>query len=91
MIWVVNLSKKIAMFVVRQHNKDVCNVDHKIEGISQEINILRELKAELVKKEKELEQQRLEGCENKLNEDIVINIEEDVVINIEERRIIKEN
>ena len=85
MIWIDRLSEKIAIFVVHQHNKDLCNVDHKIEGISQEIDILRELKAELVKKEKELEQQRLEGYEDKLNE------EEDVVINIEERRIIKEN
>jgi hypothetical protein len=60
MIWVEKLSERIARFVVKQHNSHVKDGDHKIEGIAQEIDILRELKEELVRKEKEIERQRLE-------------------------------
>ena len=60
MTWVDKLSTRIATFIVKQHNKHVTDEDSRIEGIKQEIDILRELKEELVKKEKELEQERLE-------------------------------
>jgi len=58
MTWVDKLSEKIARIVVNRNG--VKEDDHKIEGIKQEIDILRELKTELVRKDRELELQRLE-------------------------------
>lgn len=60
MIWVDKLSERIAKYVVSRNGVHVKENDHKIEGIKQEIDILRELKEELVLKENEIERQRLE-------------------------------
>ena len=60
MKWVDNLSKRIALYAVKTHNNHVRDNDSKIEGISQEIDILRELQCEILKRDKEIERQRLE-------------------------------
>jgi hypothetical protein len=60
MIWVDKLSERIARYVVTNNNGHVLDDDLKVQGIQQEIDILRELKEELVSKDKEIERQRIE-------------------------------
>ena len=60
MIWVDRLSERIARYVISKDSIPVTEDMVKIEGIKQEIDILRELKIELVLKDKEIERQRLE-------------------------------
>lgn len=60
MTWTDKLSRTIALYVVRMNKEFVRECDHRITGISQEIDLLRELRDELVKKDKEIERQKLE-------------------------------
>lgn len=60
MIWVDKLSERIAKYVVNKNDNLVVEEDAKIEGIAQEIDILRELKAEIVSKDKEIYRQMIE-------------------------------
>jgi hypothetical protein len=58
MKWIDNLSEKLASHIVKHGSDHVKDI--KMEGISQEIDILRELKDELIRKESELELSRIE-------------------------------
>ncbi len=53
------LSEKIAHFLVK-NDSYIHKGDTRIEGISQEIDILRELKEEIIKRDREIERQKLE-------------------------------
>lgn len=56
MYWIDKLSRRIG----EKHAKKVIEKEEKLPGISQEIDLLEELRLELVKKEEELEKTRLE-------------------------------
>ena len=51
MMWIDKLSERLACYIVKRNNKYVTVDDSRIEGVAQEIDILRALKDELIKKE----------------------------------------
>jgi PAS domain-containing protein len=82
MNWVDRLSERIAKIVVTKNGNLVQENDNKIEGIKQEIDILRELKKELVEKDKEIQRQRMEW--DRTFDSIIDNIciiDSDMIIN----------
>lgn len=54
------LTKRVSNYILENHTPDKVCADNKIKGVSEEISLLKELKDELVKKDKEIEEGKIQ-------------------------------